>query len=115
MSRKPSNIVPQEKVDLYKKLLATHPEIEMKGANMLYTSQNGHMFSTFNKQGQFGLRLSKEHQQEFMDTYDTTVFKSYGAVMRGYVLVPDRLLESTAGLAPWLAKSYDYILSLEPK
>jgi hypothetical protein len=35
--------IPPAKLDLYEKLIATHPEIERKGAVHPYTSLNGHM------------------------------------------------------------------------
>ncbi len=37
--------IPADKLALYEKLIATHPEIERKGGANPYTSLNGHMFS----------------------------------------------------------------------
>ena len=105
----------QEKLNLYDKLLATHPGIERKGKNMLYTSVNGHMFTYFSKDGELGIRLSKEEQEAFVAKYSTPPFVQYGAVMRGYVTVPDDLLQDTDALKPYLDLSYPYILSLKPK
>ena len=36
---------PPAKVVLYEKLVALFPDVELKGANMLYTSMNGNMYS----------------------------------------------------------------------
>jgi hypothetical protein len=49
-----------EKVELYNKLIAKCPGIERKGKNNPYTSVNGHMFSLINKDGELGMRFSKE-------------------------------------------------------
>ena len=35
--------------------------------------------------------------------------------MRGYVLIPNHLLEDLDQLAKYLNESYDYVMSLEPK
>ena len=82
---------------------------------MPYTSANGHMFSLLNKDGQLGIRFSKEVQQNYIQEFDTTIFKSYGAVMRGYVLIPDHMLEDLDKLSEYLNESHDYVMSLEPK
>jgi hypothetical protein len=50
-----------------------------------------------------------------MEQYSTTLFKSYGAVMNGYILIPDSLLEDTDTMVALLNESYDYVMSLEPK
>ena len=68
-----------------------------------------------NKDGQLGIRFSKEVQQKYIQEFDTTIFKSYGAVMRGYVLIPDHMLEDLDELSEYLNESYDYVMSLEPK
>lgn len=58
--------VPQDKLDLYKQLIDTHPEIELKGGQKLpYTSHNGNMFTFLTKDGRVGIRLGKaETDQE---------------------------------------------------
>jgi hypothetical protein len=35
--------------------------------------------------------------------------------MRGYVLIPDEMLEDLDRLAGYLNESYDYVMTLEPK
>ena len=100
---------------LYDRLIDTHPGIERKGKTMPYTSVNGHMFSQLNKAGEIGIRLSKEDGERFMQQYGTAEFRSYGAVMRGYVLVPDSLVEDPKTFGPWLSAAWDYAKSLKPK
>jgi hypothetical protein len=105
----------QDKLTLYDALVAKCPRFDRKGKTMPYTSANGHMFSLLNKEGELGFRYSKEVQERYIQEFDTTVFKSYGAVMKGYVLIPDRMLDDLDELAKYLDESYDFVMTLEPK
>ena len=105
----------KEKLEFYDKLMDTNPNFERKGKTMPYTSVNGHMFSQLNKTGEIVIRLSKEEGERFMKEHQTTVFKSYGAVMKEYVLVPEKLLEDLELLSSYLSDSYNYVKSLNPK
>jgi hypothetical protein len=102
-------------IEAYDRLIATHARIERKGKNLLYTSVNGHMFTVFSTDAKLGIRLSKEDRAAFLEEHDSELLRSYGAVMREYVTVPDDLLPQTDVLAPWLEASYDYVTSLPPK
>ena len=104
-----------KKLELYDKLITTSPNFERNGKTMPYTSVNGHMFSQLNKAGQIGIRLSKESQERFMDEHQTILFKSYCAVMKGYILVPENLLDDLELLSTYLNESYNYVKSLKPK
>ena len=108
------NIAPN-KMQLYRELLASHPEIELKGKNNPYTSHNGHMFTFISKDGVLAIRLPKEERNKFLEKYNTTLMESYGAVMKEYVRVPDNMLSDTNLLKKYLGLSYNYIKSLEPK
>jgi hypothetical protein len=35
--------------------------------------------------------------------------------MKGYVLIPDRMLDDLDELAKYLDESYDFVMTLEPK
>ena len=105
----------KEKLALYDRLISMNAHFERKGKTMPYTSANGYMFSQLNKAGEIGIRLSTEAGQQFMEKYNTTVFKSYGAVMKGYVLIPEQLLEDLDLLSAYLNEAYHYVLSLKPK
>ncbi len=105
----------KDRLELYGKLIDLNPNFERKGKSMPYTAVNGHMFSQLNKDGEIGIRLSKESQEKFMEEHQTTVFKSYGAVLKGYVLVPDNMLDDLELLSTYLDESYNYVKSLEPK
>jgi hypothetical protein len=112
MEKKP---VAKEQVEAYDRLLATHPDVERKGKNMLYTSVNGHMFTIFSTDAKLGIRLPKPEREAFLAEYNTTILKSYGHNMPEYVTVPDELLEDTEKLKPYLRMSYEYVTSLKPK
>ena len=104
-----------QKLERYDKLVAKCPRFDRKGKTMPYTSANGHMFSLLNKDGQLGIRFSKSVQEKYIHEFGTTIFKSHGAVMKGYVLIPDDMLEDLDKLAEYLNESYDYVMTLEPK
>ena len=107
--------IPQDRLDAYDRLIASNPDIERKGVTNPYTSVNGHMFSHLSKTGTFGLRLPQEEREAFLQNYNTTLYESYGAIMKEYVTVPDDLLQNTAELQPYLDLSYAYTRSLKPK
>ena len=105
----------KDKLEFYDRLIDTDPNFERKGKTMPFTSANGYMFSQLNKDGEIGIRLSKETGEKFIKEYQTTSFKAYGAVMKGYVLVPEKLLDDLELLSSYLSESYNYVMSLEPK
>jgi len=115
MAEKRGQNIPQDKMKLYENLLATHPEIELKGKNNPYTSHNGHMFTFISKDGVLAIRLPKDEREKFLQKYNTTLMESYGAVMKEYVKVPGDLLSDTNLLKEYLIKSLDYIKALKPK
>src|SRR6266568_3950333 len=99
-NKKENSNIPKDNLDSYKKLIESNPKIELKGATVPYTSYNGHMFSYFEKDGSFGLRLPTEVREEFLKKYKTTLFISYGIVKKEFVLVPEKLLKNTKELKP---------------
>ena len=104
-----------EKLKIYDELVEKCPRFERKGKTVPYTSANGYMFSLFNKAGEIGIRFSKDVQAKYMKEFNTTIFKSHGAVMRGYILIPDEMLLDLDNLAILLNEGYDYVMTLDPK
>jgi len=100
----------EKELEKYDALVTKCPRFERKGKTVPYTSANGHMFSLLNKDGEFGIRFSRDIQE-----LDTTSFKSHGATMRGYVLIPEEMWNDLDTLAKYLNESYDYVMSLDPK
>jgi hypothetical protein len=105
----------QECLTLYDKLVGMCPRFERKGKTMPYTSANGHMFSLLNKNGELGFRYDKKKQKEYLETWGSEHLISYGAVMKGYVKIPEHMFEDLETLAGYLNESYDYVMGLPPK
>lgn len=105
----------EETLAFYDKLVTANPNFERKGKTVPYTSANGHMFSIVNKDGELGFRYGKADQEQFMKDHETTFFMSHGARMRGYVLIPEAMFSEEELLGKYLQKSYEYVMSLDPK
>lgn len=106
----------QKNFELYKKLISMTPGIELKGKTMPYTSANGHMFSLINKEGEIGIRLPKVKREEFLIMYETAPpFKSYGTIMKEYVLIPESLLNQLDIVSSYFIEGFNYVKSLKPK
>lgn len=108
--------IPEDKLQLYEQLIATHADLEIKGGNkMRYTSHNGHMFTLLTKEGNVGIRLAKADREAFIEKFDTHISVQYGSNMPEYVHVPDDLLPDVDTLKPYIVMSYDYVQTLKPK
>jgi len=105
----------EKMLELYNKSIEACPRFERKGKTMPYTSANGHMFSQLNKDNQIGIRFSKEVQEKYFVEFNTSHFISYGANLKGYILIPKDILENMDKLIELLNEGYDYVMSLEPK
>lgn len=105
----------KEKLALYDELVRMCPEFERKGKTMPYTSANGHMFSFLNKNGDLGFRFSKDKQEKYIQEWNSDYLHSHGAVMKGYVLITDDMLEDLKKLKALLMESFKYVMSLDPK
>jgi TfoX/Sxy family transcriptional regulator of competence genes len=108
--------IPDDKLALYDKLIATLPAVERRGAANPYTSLNGNMFSLLlGPAGTMALRLPQDERDKFLKKHKTKLYQAYGAVMKEYVTVPDALLKDTKTLHKYLAISYEYVRTLKPK
>jgi hypothetical protein len=105
----------QDQLNIYDQIVA-ESGLERKGKTMPYTSANGYMFSQLNKAGEIGIRLSKEAGKKFLEAHpESGPFKSYGATMREYVLIPNSLLSDVKLVASYLLLGHQYVNSLNPK
>lgn len=104
----------KERLVVYDSLVAKCPRFE-RNKTMPYTSANGYMFPLLNKNSEIGIRFSKEAQEKYIEKFETTIYKSYGAVMKGYILIPEEMLKDSDAFTDLLNESYDYVMSLEPK
>jgi len=107
--------IPAEKLELYEKLIAAHPEINRKGDVHPYTSINGHMFTYLDQTGTLGMRLPHNEVEPFLAKYKSTMFESYGVVKKDWVTVPAALLKNTKELQKYLRMSIEHVKTLKPK
>jgi len=105
----------KSRLELYDRIIEKCQRFERKGKSMPHTTANGYMFSALNKDGEIGIRFSKDVQEKYIEAFQTTYFKSYGSIMKGYVLIPESLLEDINKVSELLNESYDYVMSLAPK
>ena len=96
----------KERLQIFDDIVELCPGIERKGKTMPYTSANGYMFSLLNKDAELGFRFHKEDCKIFMEKHQTGIFKSHGAIMKDYVLIPENMLQEKELLADYLNKSF---------
>ena len=114
MSR-PVDPIPDDAMNLYGALIATHPNVERKGATMPYTAVNGHMFSFMTRTGRLALRLPEHERDAFLKEHDAALCEQHGTVLKEYVEVPESLLKNTPELTKFFDISYADAASLQPK
>lgn len=102
-------------LEMYGSFVDQCPRFERKGKTMPYTSANGHMFSILNKDGELGIRFSKEVQENYIEKHNTSIIKSHGAIMRGYILITEYMMNEKDLVPDLLNESYDYVMSLKKK
>lgn len=112
---KPASRPDPKVLALYTKLVATAPDVEVKGSALPYTSVDGNMFSMIGSSGQVALRLSAPDREAFLAKYATKLQVEHGIVREEYVLVPPALLAKTKELARHFQASLRYARSLPPK
>jgi hypothetical protein len=115
MATAKKNNIPPQKFELYKRLVATIPVVELKGATMPYTSCNGHMFSFLDKEGNLGVRLPKTEREEFIRKHKTKLCEAHGKILQEYVFVPESLFKNTEKIKGYFSISFKYVSGLKPK
>lgn len=110
---KKTSIAP-ENIEHYTKLMTSVQGPEIKGATMPYTSMNGNMFS-FLKEGRVGLRLPDNEREVFLKKYRSTLFETYGTVMKEYVTITPALMKKINEMKPYVKASYEYAKTLKAK
>lgn len=106
---------PEDKVELYEKLIASVPGVARRGATIPYTSVNGNMFSYLSKEGKLALRLPAQTRDAFLQKYKASLCSAYGVIQKEYVEVPAALMKKTSELRVYLAASFAYASSLKRK
>ena len=118
MTARKKTSVPENELRLYEQLVDSVDGAETKSNfGSGYTAVNGNMYSMISKHGVVGIRLPEPDRMEFIERYDTDVFRADPSwpPAKEYVAVPGKLLQDTPALAPYLQRSYEYALTLKPK
>ncbi|MBQ0769688.1 MAG: hypothetical protein KBT58_10370 [Bizionia sp.] len=105
----------KDRLELYDAIVAQCDRFPRKGKTMPHTSANGYMFSLLNKDGELGFRFDKDTQEKYIKQFQSSYYKSYNAIMKGYVLIPEAMLTDREALVAYLNESYDYVMSLPKK
>lgn len=100
---------------IYEQLINEFPEVQLKGAKNPYTALNGNMFSFLDKEGKMSMRFEKTYQEKFIEDYNTTHSIQYGAVMNGYAIIPDEMLNDKVELKKHFEQSLAFVKSLPEK
>ena len=103
----------EEKLKSYDKFIAKCSRFERKGKTMPYTSANGHMFSLYNKIVRSAFDFQKQYRKNILKK-NTTLYKSYGATIKGHILITEQMLTDLDIQVFLLDESYDYVMSLDP-
>jgi len=102
-------------LDCYKRAVAKHDDIKVKGAKTSYTAINGNMFSFIDDQARICLRFSEKRKAELNKFYGSTDVLQYGAVMRGYVSFSDEVIVYETTLDELFSESLEFAKNLKPK
>mgnify|MGYP001597646720 CR=1 FL=1 len=113
--KKVKPVIPAKKLEQYSELLSGFPDIEVKGAEMPYTSHNGNMFSFIKEDGELALRLSEEDRTKFIVKFKTQLTVRHSTILKEYVDVPETLFAKTKDLRKYMIMSIAYVKSLKSK
>lgn len=103
-------------LDVFRKMVGSYPDAEVKGDASPYAALNGHMHAAISKMGVIGLRLPPKEMAPFLEAEQTSLFEPFeGFIQKTYVAIPPRLHDDPARLAALFAQSRDYIAGLKPK
>ncbi len=102
-------------IELYDEVILLSKKAKRLGKTMPYTSSNGYMYSQLNKSGEIGIRLPRERQEELKLNHGFELFKSYGAVMKDYVKIPEKLYNNKPFIAQLLIEGLDHVNGLPTK
>ena len=96
-------------------LAATHADLKVIGKKTAYLAVNGNMFAFVDDGGKLCLRLSEDRKAGFNAAHGLDDVRQYGAVMRGYVRLPETVLGDPSALAALFAEVVGHARGLKPK
>ncbi len=101
-------------VDIYRALVASHSDAELKGKTIPYTSCNGHMFSFITKEGELALRVDAATREKIAKRGGRPCLQ-YGREMKDFIVLPAALVNDARSLERCFAASYEHTRALPPK
>lgn len=117
MAKKDKKTIPEDKPELYQRLVRRIPNLEIKSNfGFPYTPHNEHMFSLLTKNGFVGIRLPQDQREAFLEKYDNCLYQlEHGRFLKEYVTVPDNLLKDNTDLTTYLESGLNYTKTLKSK
>ena len=99
----------------YRDLVARFFDDIVKGKANPYTSINGNMYSLLDSAGRICLRMAEEDRAQFAESFGTEPVEQYGAIMRGYVAIPNERLAEPDTLEEAFATCLRHARALKKK
>ena len=99
----------------FDKVVARYPDLAIKGKAMPYVAMNGNMFAFLGQDDALAFRLSERDRTAFEAAHGPSEVRQYGSVMRGYVALPESLIEDETSLSALFQASVDFARTLKPK
>ena len=104
----------EEKLNIYDEIIRNAKVLTEKVKKCFTPRERVYVFS-IKKMGKIGIWWPTNEAQKLKEKYNTTGFKSYGALMKDYVLIPEELLKNTELMISYFSRSFKYVKSHEPK
>lgn len=101
--------------EILERLATRFDDLNVKGKKTAYLSMNGNMFAFVDDGGRLCLRFSEADKVAFNGKHNQGDVIQYNAVMRGYVHVPDEILEDKTALHLLFDACVEHAKSLPPK
>lgn len=100
---------------IYQKLVEEFFGDTVKGKANPYTSMNGNMYSLLDPASRVCLRMAEIDRANFAAKFGTEPVEQYGAIMNGYVAIPNALLAEPEALEDAFATCLKHARSLKKK
>ena len=100
---------------ILERLAEAEPDLTVKGKKTPYLAVNGNMFAFVDPEAALCLRFAEADRAALAAQFGVGPVMQYGAVMRGYVALPQDVVADAARLADLFAQSLDHARALKPK
>ena len=97
------------------RLAAAEPDLTVKGKKSPSLADNGNMCAFVDPEGALCLRYAEADRAALAADFGTGPVMQYGAVMRGYVAIPEAVIADETRLAALFGQCVDHARGLKPK